>query len=143
MSGAAPVVLLDTNVLLDLVLAREPWATEAGALLTAVYHGRAQGVVAAHTVTTLFYLVARGGGRQRAREVVQQLLDTVQVVPVAERELRQALGSDLADYADAVQAMVAVACGARCIATRNLKDFAGSPVPAMPPGQVLALLTTG
>lgn len=140
MNAAAPVVLLDTNILLDLVLAREPWAAEAGALLTAVHHGRAQGVVAAHTITTLFYLMARGGGRQRAREVVGQLLDTVRVVPVAERELRQALGSDLADYEDAVQAMVAVACGARFIATRNLKDCAGAPVPALPPGEVLALL---
>lgn len=140
MSRPVPIVLLDTNVLLDLMLAREPWAAEAAALLDAIQRGHARGMVAPHTVTTLHDLVSRGGGRLRARDLTRQLLALVQVAPVSQRDMLQALDGDMPDFEDAVLAMTAEGCGARWIATRNLRDFSRSPVPAVPPGQLLALL---
>ena len=140
MTAAPPVVLVDMNVVLDLVLVREPWASESGALLAALQRGQGRGMIAGHTVTTIYYLVARESGPARARRVVQTLLDAMEVVPVTGNELRGALVSDIADYEDAVQSMAAKSCGATYIATRNVRDFEKTDIPALLPGLVLSLL---
>lgn len=137
---ALPIVLVDMNVILDLVLVREPWVGESGALVSALQRGQGRGMIAGHTVTTVYYLVARQSGPARARRVVQALLDAMEVVPVTSDSLRGALVSDMADYEDAVQSMAAKSCGATYIATRNLRDFEKSEIPAVLPGMVLSLL---
>lgn len=141
MSTERPVILVDINVVLDLVLVRAPWVDESGALISALQRGAARGVVASHSVTTVYYLVSRIFGPVRARQVVRELLDTLEVVPVSARELQRALFCEMHDFEDAVQAEAAAACGARWIATRNLKDFATCEIPARLPGQLLSLLT--
>lgn len=52
--------------------------------------------------------------------------------------MRYALDLPMADFEDALQTAAARACGARSIVTRNVRDFARSPVPAVTPGAVLA-----
>ena len=136
-----PAVLFDTNVLVDLVLARPPWAADTGDLLFALKAGRGRACMAIHTVTTISYLVERERGRRHARIAVQMLLDTVEVVPLFDRDLHQAFGSDIADFEDALQVMAARSCGAQWIATRNLRDFVHSPIPALPPALITPLLT--
>jgi hypothetical protein len=48
-------LLLDINVVLDVALNRMPFVVDAALALAAIDRGRAQGYVAAHTVTTVFY----------------------------------------------------------------------------------------
>ena len=59
-------VLFDTNVLLDVVLERMPWASEAALLLDAAERGHVRGYVSSHTITTFHYVIARARGRQIA-----------------------------------------------------------------------------
>lgn len=141
MTAATPTILLDTNVVLDLLLGREPWARESAELLAALHRGVGRAVVAAHAVTTVFYVTARAVGRERAARAVRELLELVDVVPVDGDLLRRAMISGILDFEDAVQAAAAESCSARCIATRNIRDFADAAVPAMLPGAALALLT--
>jgi predicted nucleic acid-binding protein len=141
MNTDLPIVLVDMNVILDLVLVRVPWVDESGALMSALQRGVARGVIASHSVTTIYYLVSRMSGPVRARQVVHDLLETLEVIPVSANELRRAMSRTMHDFEDAVQAEAAVACGARWIATRNIKDFASSDVPARSPGQLLGVLT--
>jgi predicted nucleic acid-binding protein len=141
MNPATPCILLDTNIVLDLLLGREPWARDAAELLAAVHRRGGRPVVAAHAVTTIFYITARAAGRDRAARAVRELLELVEVVAVDGALLRRAMTSGLLDFEDAVQAAAAEACGARCIATRNLRDFAAATVPAMLPGAAMALFT--
>jgi predicted nucleic acid-binding protein len=55
-------LLLDINIMLDVVLARHPWAEEAAVLLSLVENGRADGYIAGHTITTIHYIVAKEKG---------------------------------------------------------------------------------
>ena len=66
MNPATPCILLDTNIVLDLLLGREPWARDAAELLAAVHRRGGRPVVAAHAVTTIFHITARAAGRDRA-----------------------------------------------------------------------------
>ena len=130
-------ILLDINVVLDVVLARDPWAADAARLLGAVERGEHEGWVAAHTVTTVHYLVARARDRRAVVLAVTDLLDVVSVAPVGDAELRRALVLDLPDFEDAVQAACAMALGADALVTRDARGFAGLEVPVLTPGAAL------
>lgn len=130
-------LLLDINVILDVVLAREPWAADAARLLALVERGDHKGWVAAHTVTTVHYLVARARDRRAADLAVTDLLDIAAVAPVGEAELRRALVLNLPDFEDAVQAACAMAVGADALVTRDAAGFRGVDVPVLTPGAAL------
>jgi hypothetical protein len=84
-------LLLDINVILDVVLSRIPWMGEAARLLTAVESGQADGYIAAHTLTTIHYYVAKHRGRVAAISFVTDLLRIVRVVPVGGADFPQGL----------------------------------------------------
>lgn len=88
----------------------------------------------------MHYIVGRVQGRQTAASALSDLLRIVEVVPVDKADFQQALALGLADFEDAVQAVCALKIGADYIATRNERDFQGSPVKPMAPGALLAML---
>ena len=58
--------LLDVNILLDVVLNRQPWVQHALAISSACADRRMTGYVAAFTVPTLYYIVRRSADKTRA-----------------------------------------------------------------------------
>ncbi len=132
-------LLLDINVILDVVLGREPWLNEASRLLSALEDREAEGYVAAHTITTIHYIVAREKGRQTAAQAVSDVLRVVRVVPITSADFQQALVLGISDFEDAVQAVAALQIGADYLITRNTKDFKASPVEVRTPGEALAM----
>ncbi|MGI8548911.1 MAG: PIN domain-containing protein [Gemmatimonadaceae bacterium] len=133
-------LLIDTNVILDVILAREPWAKDAAALLDLIERGQAEGYVASHAITTVDYVVARSRGRGIATTAVSDLLRLLPVVPLETADFQHALVLGLADYEDAVQAAASRKIGADYLVTRNNKDFREAPISPRSPGEVLALL---
>ena len=83
--------LFDTNVVLDVLLNREPHAQASAQALALVERGEVQGFLCATTVTTLFYLARRTLGTQRAREQIAVLLRLFGVAPVTHLTLADAL----------------------------------------------------
>jgi predicted nucleic acid-binding protein len=130
-------LLLDINVVLDVVLAREPWAADSARLLAAVERGDHEGWVAAHTVTTVHYLVARARGRKAAALAVADLLDVVGVAAVGADEIRRALLMDLPDFEDGVQAACAQKVVADALVTRDAKGFGDLDLTVLGPGAAL------
>ncbi len=133
-------VLVDTNVVLDVLLDRAPFADLSARVLALVEQSRIEGFLCATTVTTLDYLLGQSLSRAAARRALRTLLDLFEVAPVNRPILEQALQSGLADYEDAVLAQSARLVGADVIVSRNTADFAKSPVPALDPAGFLASL---
>jgi predicted nucleic acid-binding protein len=133
-------LLLDINVLLDVLLDREPWSAAASLLLAEIECGSAEGYVAAHTLPTVYYVVGRAGDRKLAAAAVGDLLRILDIAQVTRMELQEALTYSVPDFEDAVQAAAARAIGADYLVTRNERDFRDSPVPVADPPTVLALL---
>lgn len=134
------MILLDADVILDVALDRDPWADDSAALLALLEREPFGCFVAWHTLSNLYYLLrpARGGGDARA--FLGDLTAFATVVPTDTDDFRFAMDLPLADLEDAMQAAAARACGARWIGTRNVQDFARSPVPALSPRELLAEL---
>jgi predicted nucleic acid-binding protein len=119
-------VLIDTDVLLDVVLAREPHLPASLAVLEwAEKGGRA--AVAWHSLANCSYLLKGGRG------FLNDLLDLVEVAPVGSQDAKIAMGLPMKDLEDAFQAASALAWKADFIITRNLPDYRHSPVPAVSP----------
>ena len=138
--GTGPLLLIDTNVVLDVVLERRPWVEDASTLLDAIARGRAAGYIAGHAVTTVYYIVERERDRSVAGTAVSDLLDLLQVVPLGSDDFRRAIGLGLTDFEDAVQVAACLLVGASFLVTRNARDFKGAPVSPRSPGEILALL---
>ena len=133
-------VLLDTNVVLDVLLEREPFVAAAAGLLARAEGGNVVGWVGATTVTTIHYLATKVVGAARARAAITSLLSILRVAPVTHSEIEAALASPLVDFEDAVLLAAARACGAHAIVTRDPRDFAASGLPVYDPRELLAIL---
>ena len=123
--------LLDTDVLIDVALAREPHATHSAAVLRWAEAG-GEAAVAWHTLSNCAYLL-KGGGRP----FLLRLLRIVEVAAAGTADARRALELPMADLEDSFQAAAALAWGADTIVTRNIRDFRRSPVRAMTPAVFL------
>jgi predicted nucleic acid-binding protein len=133
-------ILLDVNVVLDVLADRKPFAEEAAALFGVIETGSMNGFVAAHTVTTLHYLLAKHLGKARTRRVLTDLLQLIHVVEVDENLLRHALGMNWTDFEDAVQAACAERAQVDYLVTRDKTGFKKSAVGTMTPSELLALI---
>jgi len=123
--------LLDTDVLLDVALARVPHVNaSAGVLRWAEAGGEA--AVSWHSLTNCAYLL-KGSGRS----FLEPLLTIVAVATVGTEDARRALALPMKDIEDAFQAASALAWKADVIITRNLPDYRHSPVPALSPAAFL------
>ena len=130
-------VLFDTNVVLDLLLDREPFADAAASLFARVESGDITGFIGATTVTTIHYLASQAHGPNRSRRHLEKLLDLFDVAAIDETVLRSALSSKLNDYEDAVLHAAALSIHAECIVTRNVKDFRKSVLRIYSPDELL------
>ena len=133
-------VLLDVDVVLDVLTRREPFFQDSAALLAACETGRCDGLVAAHTVTTLWYLLAKYHDAAYARGRLSDLLRIVRVAAVDEDVIERALVGALADFEDSVQMAAATTAAADYLVTRNLADFSGGPIPALAPAEFVTLV---
>ena len=138
--ASKPTVLIDLNILLDVLQKRQPFYETSAGLLAAVETGQIQGYVAAHSLTTLFYLVQKDKSSAEARGTITNLLQFIKIAPVDQSTIEQALNLDYRDFEDAVQMMSAVQCKADCLVTRNVKDYQPALLPVMQPVDFLGTL---
>ncbi len=131
------MILLDTDVLIDIALDRCPHSGPASELLDRVERGTETAYVAWHTVSNFYYLVAPSRGDTNAREFIVELTRFVEVASTDTEALHYAAELPMSDFEDAMQVAAARSCGARYIVTRNVKDFTRSPIPALTPQEAL------
>lgn len=131
-------VLLDTNVVLDVLVAREPHFGSAVRLMSLVDAGRVEGVVSATTITTIHCIATKTVGREAAGRYLRELLAIFDVAAVDRDVLLEALALDFADYEDAVLHAAARASAASAIVTRNIPDFGKATIPVLTPQELLA-----
>jgi len=133
-------VLVDTDVLIDFALDRQPHAGAAAELLELLEGRRADGFMAWHSASNFYYLVAPSRGRQDAREFLVDLTSFLEIAATTTDSLRSAGRLPLKDFEDAMQVAAALACGADLIAARNVRDYARAPIEAVTPAVLVRRL---
>ena len=130
--------LIDTNVVLYVLLKREPFFAGSEAVWQACDDGRFEGDVSAVSLTTVFYVGRKLRGAAEARRAVGTCLRAFQVSPVYRETLEAALRMRGPDFEDDVQIACAQTSPLDLVVTRNPADFAASPIPVVTPAELLA-----
>jgi predicted nucleic acid-binding protein len=133
-------LLLDLNVMLDVILERQPGADAASALWAAIEGGQGRGLIPAHGVTTIFYLLEKARGARFAREGVERLITVFGVAAVNDTVVRRALVLAWPDFEDAVCAAAAEASGCEAIVTRDPGGYPNASLPVIDPAAALGWL---
>ena len=133
-------VLLDINIVLDVFLKRDEFLPESAAVLLANHERRLVGHLSAASLPTIYYVIRRNAGRERARIVVVECLTSFTILPIsrATAELACTLGGH--DFEDNLQMAAAVEGRLDAIVTRDPAGYPNSPILVYLPGQALAEL---
>lgn len=131
-------ILIDTNIILDILQKREPFFTDSYRVLRGAIESDTECLISASSATDIFYMLRKSlGSAQAAKDQLEQLAQLVTFADVQGMDIHTALMRAMPDFEDAVVDAVAERSGASYIVTRNIKDFAGSVVPAILPADFL------
>src|SRR3990172_1764976 len=140
MGEAKTSVLFDLNIILDVLQERIEFYEFSARLLARAETGVIQGWLAAHSATTLFYLIAKDKSPEHARVTITSLLQFLKIAPVDQSTIEQALNLPYQDFEDAVQMIAALRIRADYLLTRNVRDYQPAPLAVITPAELLAIL---
>lgn len=133
-------VLLDTNVILDYILKREPFFEHAKAILENSFSGTINSYVSASAITDIYYLIRQAKDKETALTFIEELIQFIKIAGVNHSVILEALKSEISDFEDAVQNSAALHENITHIITRNLKDYKNSNLEIFSPEQFNELL---
>ncbi|MBQ3671732.1 MAG: PIN domain-containing protein [Treponema sp.] len=135
-------VFLDTNVLLDAILVREPFAEDTRMLMRYCV-STLDGHIAAHSLTNIFYILHEGLNKplEECRNNIIKLCTLFKVAAVQKDNILRAVSNlDFSDFEDALQFECAEEVLVDYIVTRNKQDFAETSIPLVTPKELVELL---
>lgn len=131
-------ILLDTNVVLDLLLQREPFANDAKGIFTLVELKELDAYLCATTITTIYYLISKKVKRAKADMIVEELMQLFHIADVNKDILLSSLKNNGQDFEDSVIYTSAKYANIDVIITRDKKGFKNSAVLVQDPKEFLA-----
>ncbi len=131
-------ILLDTNIILDILLAREPFIDEAREIFLLIENHKIEGFICATTMTTIHYLIGRQKDKASADTVILNLLKLFEVALVDKQILKEASLNNGVDYEDAVIYTSAQYAEIDMIITRDKRGFKNSEISILKPKEFLA-----
>ncbi len=134
--------IVDTNVVLDVLLEREPFVKPAVEVFRLAEESRIVAFICATTVTTIDYLLVKSLQKPKARDALHRLITLFEIATVNRPVIERALVSKILDFEDAVLNEAARMAGADFVITRNTKDFVGSTLKVCDPNEFIALLVS-
>ena len=133
-------VLLDTNVIIDAIAAREPWNKEAEQIFLLAANKEADFFITASAATDIYYLIRKYlHSTAEAKQVMKKLYVLFGILDVSVADCINALQSEISDYEDAVVDCTAERHRMDYIVTRNLKDYEKGKTKSVLPKEFLEL----
>lgn len=124
-------ILIDTNIMLDILLAREPFLKPAKTLLHMVEQGQIQAFVTANSITDIVYVARKTYSPDEIRDAILIMLEQIDVIDVSRKDIVAAFDLGFHDFEDALQSSCVQRQHMDYIVTRNTKDFAKLKIPAI------------
>jgi predicted nucleic acid-binding protein len=134
-------VLFDTNIVLDILLKRQPFYENAAKIIVLSENGIIESNVSASAITDIYYIAQKAyNDKQTVLDLIKKILRTMSVATVTENNIYQALDLGWNDFEDSVQYTVGESITADYIITRNIDDFCDSTIKIVTPEQFLDIL---
>ncbi|MDI5896612.1 type II toxin-antitoxin system VapC family toxin [Flavobacterium yafengii] len=130
-------LFLDANVVLDLILKRQPFFDNIAKIITVAENKNYKLYISSVTFVNVNYIACKFADKKNVLESLKMLRIVFDVLSVSETEIDKALYSKFNDFEDAVQHYCALKYNCNYIITRDLKDFKNSEIPVMTPTEFL------
>ena len=132
-------IMCDTNIILDVLLERAPFAEDSARVLALCEEHKLDGFISASCLTDIFYLVRKyTHSTELAYTAIGKILEIVKVCSVTNNDAITAFQQKAKDFEDCLVATCAKSIRCDCIVTRNKKDFEEFGVPLLTPSELLS-----
>ncbi|MCI8276271.1 MAG: PIN domain-containing protein [Lachnospiraceae bacterium] len=134
-------ILVDTNIVLDVLMKREPYAELAQIIMTKCADREIIGYLAAHSIPNLFYILRKTYTIKERRRLIKNLCNVFRISDLNEKKILSAVeNEEFSDFEDCLQEECAVEAMVDYIVTRNPDDYAKSRIKVVEPREFVALL---
>ncbi len=133
--------MFDTNIILDVLLNREPFVELSASIVSSVEKKNIEGYLCATTITTLDYLISKQTNQNKARKEIQKLLNIFEISEVNSKVLEMSLNSRFKDFEDAGQYYSGECCSVNALVTRNAKDYKQAKLPIYTPDELWGIIS--
>jgi predicted nucleic acid-binding protein len=130
-------ILLDTNIVLDIALKREPYYSDSANVFKKINNKTIFGFITATTITDIYYIAKKEKGHYIAIDFITNLIQIVDIIGVDREIIIDSLTSQLLDFEDAIQSVASGFNNINFIITRNTRDFLNSEIKAITPTDFL------
>lgn len=128
----ADKILIDTNILLDYLMEREPYFENAKKIVVSCVEGEVKGCIAAHSIPNMFFILRKDFTAKERREILTNLCSIFDVEGIDKSKLLSGLANEeFSDFEDCLQMECAKAYEAEYIVTRNVSDYTTSEIKAI------------
>jgi len=124
-------IFIDTNIVLDFALGREPFASVARRLFDKIDENKVNACITASSITDIYYILKKSRPHEEVILFLKELVQNVRMLDVSAEIVGTALYSVFKDFEDAVQYYAAEYNDIEVIVTRNTKDYQLSAIPVM------------
>lgn len=133
-------ILIDTNVIMDVLVKREPFYADSARVWTLIREKFIAGYLSAISINNLYYIVNKLQGQKIAESFVDQVLEDFEIVNLTKSILKQARTIQKKDFEDLIQYFSALHEGCDYLVTRNRKDFPSIGIKIISPRELLRRL---
>ena len=137
------IVLIDSNVVLDVLLNRHPFSEDSFVVFQLANLERFTGYVSASAVTDIFYISQKKLGKKGAKEAIKHMLRIYYPATVTDKDIYKALDLTWDDFEDSVQFTVGERLSVDYIITRDTQHFSSGSIPAVTPEQFIPIIAEG
>ena len=131
-------LLIDTNIVLDWLLERQPFADNAERIMEYCISGNVRGYLAGHSLLNIFYITRKEKSVEDRKEILLMLCNWFEIIDIDREMIVMALQNEKwQDLEDSLQMQCALHENLDYIITRNIKDFTDSQIKALLPEDFL------
>ena len=129
-------VLLDSDIIMDFFLDREPHSKYTSYILSQIELKKLNGFMTAVIICNVYYLLRRVSTHERVIKKLNQLMTLTDLLTIDKKVALKAMNSKFKDFEDALQNYACESNGKiDLILTRNTKDYKKSEISVMTPEQ--------
>lgn len=132
-------VFIDTDIILDLALAREPFFKASKTILKMAETNLIMANMSSNRIANLYYILRKAGGDANARIFIENIVKYINVISINHQNVLDALKSKFSDFEDALQNYSAAENQCKIVITRNITDYKNSKLDVMLPEDFLLL----
>ena len=130
-------VLIDTNIIVDVALDRDPFFTQSEQIVRLAELKQIEGYISASTFSDLYYVIRKTKGKDWTLQFLQRMATICQIATVDQVVVSMTLTANFRDFEDAIQYSTAVMSQLDVIVTRNPQDFVGAALQIMTPDALI------